>query len=1045
ALTLGWCFGFSKDLPDALHSLCDGRRRAVAYAAAHTAVIYDYENCTQRLLQGHCNPITAVVVSRDRRHVITADAGPDSMLVVWDSHSGTPIKSIFAPHPNGIAAAACSPDGLWLATLSDPGPAAAGLGDGPQELSVWAWASPGRDDPLCTAAIGEPDLQRRVVFNPSDPRQLMTTGERRTLFWHHHDRVLRGYVPRISRRDFKGSGGGGGRNGSGGPVGSTTAAPPPRRRACKMLALCPAAITTAMTLTVPLLAPAAPAAVARLAAEASLAKSGGSSSAAGGGGGGAGSPKHAGINGGGGNGGAGRRVGMQYVVLGSADGSVRFYDFKFRLEAWFEDFCAGPITSVSFAVQPPPPPVPDAAAGPSLRGGASFSICGGPGISAATAAAAAAAAAATSAKPAFRVPDFVVGAGGAVILGATAAMFERLDPAERRGVPIVRGFDDAIVGLAPHPRRPRVAALCRSGDLHLWDYDGRAGGGGGRGPAPAGTRLHCLAYGPSGRWLAVGLSSGGVRLLDGDTLEDAAWLNGGDAPLSLVRVSPDGDTIAAADDRHHVLLWRHAGPAPSPPLSPPSTAPAQLPQTGRGGSHGGWEYVGRHRAHTAAVTGLEFGRREDGSVALVSVGADRCLVEYDLTASTSAECGLLLVAPPRRVEQTAMLTALMWHPLLGGEFEDRVVTANDGFKLRQWNADNKACRRTALGPTFGGPVARLAPLMHMYSDGTARPSEYVAYAAADKVVGLMKLPLDGDPNKSMGLIAHPGAVSGLGVSGDGHYLFTAGGADLALNMWRVNTAAMDAMEAAGSSGGGEGTSGRASGGAIGIGSNGGSCEAFVEQLEGGRGGDLYDEVVDYFLLAQLQNADSGGSGGGGADGRRPRDVTGRVPLSALPELMRALGYYPSEAEITDMTAEARYANFTATGQTETSIDLASFLRLFVNHRPVFPVSKQSLDAGAGAAGSGPGAVARISTRRLVDMLTGGSGSGGNRGGEPLGREELERCLEVLTGEPSLSGSGGGAGGGGGSGSGWDAGEFAQRILGFEDHRPEAVPLGTSGT
>ena len=46
-----------------------------------------------------------------------------------------------------------------------------------------------------------------------------------------------------------------------------------------------------------------------------------------------------------------------YIVVGSDDGAVRFYDFQFRLHAWFEDLDAGPITSVSFANMPPPPPL----------------------------------------------------------------------------------------------------------------------------------------------------------------------------------------------------------------------------------------------------------------------------------------------------------------------------------------------------------------------------------------------------------------------------------------------------------------------------------------------------------------------------------------------------------------------------------------------------------------------------------------------------------------------------------------------------------------
>ena len=42
----------------------------------------------------------------------------------------------------------------------------------------------------------------------------------------------------------------------------------------------------------------------------------------------------------------------QYLVSGGADGHVRFFDFNFRVVAWFEDLDAGPISSISFAYQP---------------------------------------------------------------------------------------------------------------------------------------------------------------------------------------------------------------------------------------------------------------------------------------------------------------------------------------------------------------------------------------------------------------------------------------------------------------------------------------------------------------------------------------------------------------------------------------------------------------------------------------------------------------------------------------------------------------------
>ena len=48
---------------------------------------------------------------------MTADGGDDSMLVVWDSTSGTPIRTYLNPHPDGVKTIDISADNNYLVTL----------------------------------------------------------------------------------------------------------------------------------------------------------------------------------------------------------------------------------------------------------------------------------------------------------------------------------------------------------------------------------------------------------------------------------------------------------------------------------------------------------------------------------------------------------------------------------------------------------------------------------------------------------------------------------------------------------------------------------------------------------------------------------------------------------------------------------------------------------------------------------------------------------------------------------------------------------------
>ncbi len=82
-----------------------------------------------------------MLVTEDRSTIITADEGNESLLVLWNSRTGSPIKSIPQAHAHGITAMDLSPGGEWLATVSAPAP-----GTGEQEV---------RGCPKCTRSLCE--------------------------------------------------------------------------------------------------------------------------------------------------------------------------------------------------------------------------------------------------------------------------------------------------------------------------------------------------------------------------------------------------------------------------------------------------------------------------------------------------------------------------------------------------------------------------------------------------------------------------------------------------------------------------------------------------------------------------------------------------------------------------------------------------------------------------------------------------------------------------------------------------------------------------
>ena len=144
--------------------------------------------------------------------------------------------------------------------------------------------------------------------------------------------------------------------------------------------------------------------------------------------------------------------------------------------------------------------------------------------------------------------------------------------------------------------------------------------------------------------------------------------------------------------------------------------------------------------------------------------------------------------------------------------------------MKIWNISQQSCRKTVLGPTYGGEIVKLKRL-----DIEGNQDKFLIYSTAQKVIGMIKLPLDGNPTKTMGLIAHPDSVVDMCATTDGQYLFTTGGDDLAINMWKIDVNPIDD--------------------AITMGGEG--IEPFINLIEGGRDGQTYQDMRDFFYYSMI--------------------------------------------------------------------------------------------------------------------------------------------------------------------------------------------------
>jgi len=250
----------------------------------------------------------------------------------------------------------------------------------------------------------------------------------------------------------------------------------------------------------------------------------------------------------------------------------------------------------------------------------------------------------------------------------------------------------------------------------------------------------------------------------------------------------------------------------------------------------------------------------------------------------------------------------------------------------------------------------------------------------------------------MGLVAHPSAITSIDVSFCGRFLFSSGGADLSVNMWAIDSAFWQEQKAAKADD---------------------VMGPFLGLLEGGgKGGELHNDIIDYFYYCQLRAQ--------GEDNMEPRIFKGLIPLEEVPSLVRAVGFYPTEEEVSNMINEVRYKTFMNTGELQNEVDVDEFIRLFLNHRPALPLSNTQIAAAFDAIQKNrkEGEVAlntessSLQWGALKKLLM--------TEGEPISPADIDAYLSALMGPDGASSLENLAP--------VSASQFADEVLGFQDYQ-----------
>ncbi|XP_046965477.1 cilia- and flagella-associated protein 251-like [Vanessa cardui] len=450
--------------------------------------------------------------------------------------------------------------------------------------------------------------------------------------------------------------------------------------------------------------------------------------------------------------------------------------------------------------------------------------------------------------------------------------------------------------------------------------------------------VKCLKYSPSGLHLACGLDTGELIFLHPTIMNILTQTPHKDTTHAITHIefSIDSLSLAIADKGRTICVYKYDC--------------TELV----------WSFVGKHRAHYKDITAVIFlpKKNNDGEYKLLSLGADRIMVEYDIGSSSD---GYLEVLSLDRIDQSAVpLYGIPWNnpPDIDPETQrtdlPMILICNDEFKYKIVNYGTTMTLSTILGPKYEHPVCRMQLITSRKDDVE---TQYLLFATKN-VIGLRKMPLDGNPWKHVALLGHPIQVIDLCYREDHGILFTIGSRDSCMYQWAANYRSVETTSKQG----------------------GGDLDPYYCLIENGRPGWLFHEIRDLFYYIQILCQ--------GTFSPAMRRVKDYIPIESLPDLMRALGYFPSDYEVENLIVEAKYKIFNRTPSTE--IDFEEFVKLYLNHRPAFGESFKKIRNAFRYFGTMDDTSISMNREDFITML--------NNNGEYFSRELSWYLLSILYGQ-----------------------------------------------
>jgi len=365
-----------------------------------------------------------------------------------------------------------------------------------------------------------------------------------------------------------------------------------------------------------------------------------------------------------------------------------------------------------------------------------------------------------------------------------------------------------------------------------------------------------------GKFLMVGTEDEKIYVLSTDNL----WLNVNPTlqikditendlkgPIKEIVFSEDEKHFAARDNVGRIGLFKNENPF--------AKIAAEKKQ---------WTLIARYHFKNDVNNPIISLCFSENSSKLYAINKDKNLYEFDIS-NTSIDNFTLTVKSKIKIEYDCNLTSIVLSP---SKEENNLIISNDEYKIRtiavpeSLNAE-PFIKQTSLGPCYGDPIKKLIVI-----PSTHHNKQLLAFSTTGKIFGLIHLPIDGNPHRYMGVIGHPKMIHDIKSAKFSNYIITTGGKDMTINGWKyysqpLNSAVKNSTF-----------------------NNKGDLDTFLSLLEGGKDGLKYQEMIDFFYYAQIKSKDENTT--------KHRILNDTVPKDSIHGLFAAMNFYPSEKDLNNI-------------------------------------------------------------------------------------------------------------------------------------------------